>query len=566
MEWRIQKQDKEQVAALAEALGVSPVVAWVLLNRGISEAETARAFLAPSLEQLKPQADMADMDKAVRRLERALMNHETIGVHGDYDVDGISGVALLYRFLAALGGRVVTYLPHRQREGYGLRPLGVETLKAQGVTLLLTVDCGITDHQAIARANQLGLDVIVIDHHQVPATLPPAYAVLNPQRPDCPFNGQDLSGVGAAFYLACALRAHLRNQGRLEKEPNLRELLDLVALGAIADVVPLTGLNRVLVHFGLIELNAARRPWIVQLRRAAGVMNGPVNVGMVAFQLAPRLNAAGRLDSAEPGLRLLLSESEREAGLLADELEKQNRTRKLVEERILKEAVAQVEADPRRAEGPALVVAGPGWHLGVIGIVASRLVEKYFRPAAVIGIHDGIAKGSLRSAPGLNIFKALTRCSDLLLAFGGHPMAAGITLRAQDVPKFQEAFAAAVKALAPDYAFTPFLNVDAEWPIYRVDRKLIDDLARLRPHGVGNPEPSFCARGVLVKWAREARNQTLMMGLAEKDALLTAVGFRMSDRLPSPGARLDLVYVPQLDQWEGRESIKLKIKDFVVLE
>jgi single-stranded-DNA-specific exonuclease len=368
-----------------------------------------------------------------------------------------------------------------------------------------------------------------------------------------------------AFYLCIALRAHLRNTGRTKNGPNLKSYLDLVALGTIADVVPITGLNRVLVHFGLSELAESRRPGIIQLKRVSGVNAGPVGVGQVGFRLAPRLNATGRLDSADLALSLLLADNERQAGIIADKLEQLNRTRQSVEERILEEADKALGVMDGGTLAPGLAVAGEGWHVGVIGIVASRLTETYYRPSAVIGVHDGVGRGSLRSIPGVNIYKVLERCSDMLDVFGGHPSAAGLTIKEKMVPRFLEFFPEAVAAEAPDLEYEPYISVAAEWPISKCDEKLVEDLARLKPHGIGNPEPSFCARGVLVKWAREGKSNTLLMGLEEKEVNLKAVGFRMGHRAPGPGDRLDVVYTPKLNSWKGEESVQIEVKDFRVL-
>jgi len=288
MEWKVKKQDKAEVAELAEALGLSPVTAWILLNRGLSDPEAASKFLAPDLSQLIPEVKMADMDRAVDRIARAVADKETVGVHGDYDVDGITGAALLAGFFREIGLNVVWRVPHRQEEGYGMKPFGVERLKDAGASLIVTVDCGISDFEAIERANQLDLDVIVVDHHQVPDKLPPALAIVNPHRSDCSFP-DEITGVGAAFYLAAAVRSRLREEGALggSDGPNLKSCLDLVALGTIADVAPLTGLNRVLVRFGLEQLNKSRRPGIIQLKRVAGLLDREVGVGQVSFQLPP---------------------------------------------------------------------------------------------------------------------------------------------------------------------------------------------------------------------------------------------------------------------------------------
>lgn len=565
MNWRIKKPDQDEVDRLASELSVSRVVAWVLLNRGINDAVKAEEFLSPSLDNLKADTPPAGAEKAVERIAEALEKGETIGIHGDYDVDGITGTALLDRFLRELGGKTVSYLPHRQKEGYGMKPVGVEELHKRGAGLILSVDCGVNDYEAVERSNRLDTDVIVVDHHQLPETLPPAHAIVNPRLPDCPYNSEELSGAGVAFYLCIALRAHLRKLGRIKNGPNLKAYLDLVALGTIADVVPITGMNRVLVHFGLAELAAAQRPGIIQLKRVAGLSEGPVGVGQVSFRLAPRLNAMGRLDAADPALQLLLAENEREAGIIADKLEELNRTRQSVEERILEEADKALGVMEGGHLAPGLAVAGQGWHVGVIGIVASRLTDTYYRPSAVIGVHNGMGRGSLRSIPGVNIYKVLERCSHLLEVFGGHPSAAGLTIKEDNIPRFLELFPEAVAAQAPDLDYEPYLSVDAEWPVSNCDLELVKDLGRLKPHGIGNPEPCFCARGVLVKWARQGRSNTLLMGVEEKEVTLPAVGFRMGHRLPEPGDRLDIVYIPKLNTWKGDESVQLEIKDLRVL-
>jgi single-stranded-DNA-specific exonuclease len=560
MEWRIHQQDRQRVAALAEAIGVKPLLAWILLNRGISLPDAARDFLSPSLEHLRPPSPMADTDRAVQRLILALDRRETIGIHGDYDVDGITGAALLFRFLTALGAACVWHLPHRQREGYGMKPLGVDALRRRGATLILAVDCGVSDFEAIDRAGVVGADVIVIDHHQVPERLPAAVAVLNAQREDCPFHGQALSGVGTAFYLLVALRARLRELGRIEdKNHNLLSYLDLVALGTVADVVPLLGLNRALVLFGLEQMNRGLRPGIVQLKRVADLGDQPLTAEHLSFQLAPRLNAAGRLDSGEPSLRLLLTDDEREAGILAEELEQQNQTRRKVEERILAEALRQIEDDPRRAEQPIVIVDGAGWHIGVIGIVASRLAETFFRPALVVGVHHGVGKGSLRSVAGVNIFAAVRNCADLLEAYGGHPMAAGLTVRAEKLDSLRAALVREVGEAFTEPGRGPTMAVDAEWPLSRCDLALVDELARLKPHGIGNPEPRLCARGVVVRWAREGRSNSLQLGLQEGGMTVTAYGFRLGTP-PQPGDRLDVVYTPARDRYQGADSLRVRIR------
>jgi len=562
--WEIRPPSKELAETLARELELHPLAAWVLLNRGISDPAAGRQFLQPSLDQLKPEPLPCDMDKAVARLAQALEKNEMIGIHGDYDVDGVTGAALLCSFLTELGGRAIPYLPHRQREGYGMKPAGVDALKSQGASLILTVDCGISDQPALEHAERLNLPVIVVDHHQVPRHLPPAYAIINPNRPDCPFPFTELSGAGLAYLLLIALRAHLRERGFFQgkAEPNLRAYLDLAALGTIADVVPLIGLNRTLVAFGLKEINSPERVGLQMLSRVAGLDGVKLSAGRVAFTLVPRLNAPGRLDHAGQALKLLLTRELREARELAEELNRMNATRQRVEERILAEALEQVEEDPRFLSGRALVVAGKGWHPGVIGIVASRLVERFFRPAAVISLQDGIGKGSLRSIPGCHIYQALEECAPLLQGFGGHAQAAGLVIAEDKLPAFRERFEAAVAKRTAAEDFARKLVLDAEWPLHKLDRGLVDDLFRLEPHGMGNPEPVLAARGVVVAQARVVKDKHLFLVLQEGGKNIEGWAFGQAEDPPEPGDLVDVAYTPELHRHRDREYIRVRIKDY----
>ncbi len=568
--WEIRRQKRDKVEALAGALDISRLSAWILLNRGFETRETAEVFLNPSLEQLKPESPLKDMDAAIERLLFAVRQGQCIGIHGDYDVDGIAGTAVLARFFQELGLDAVTYLPHREREGYGMKPTGVESLKGRGADLIVAVDCGVADHEAARRAKELGLDMIVVDHHQIPDTLPEALAVINPLRQDCGFSFPELSGAGLAFYLLIELRARLREQGFFRKtgkskkvsEPNLLKYLDMVVLGTVADVVGVLGANRVLVHFGLKELAATRRPGLKMLKKVADVSDRKLSYGVVAFYLAPRINAAGRMDEAEPGLRLMLTGDAREARVLAEELNNKNSIRQRVEERILREAEAEIESHPEWLDRRSLVVGGTGWHKGVIGIVASRLVDKYHRPAAVITFKEGMGKGSLRSIPGLHLYDTLKACSEHLVKFGGHSQAAGITIEEGRLDAFRESFEAAVSARTVPDDFEERLYADAEWPIARLDLDLVRDLEKFAPFGPGNPEPCLVARGVKVVHSRVLKDRHVLMVLREKDTTTDAIAFRMAEHLPERGEVLDVAYVPELDFYKGYERIRLRIKDF----
>jgi single-stranded-DNA-specific exonuclease len=570
--WIIRPPAADQAETLARGLGVHPLVAWVMLNRGLTDLEAGARFLKPSLDQLRPDALPPDTGKVVDRLAQALDQGETIGIHGDYDVDGVAGAALFASFLSELGGRVVTHLPHRQREGYGMKPAGVDALQAQGASLILTVDCGISDQAALEHAQTLGLPVIVVDHHQVPHQLPPAFAIINP---NLSFGARltpganddsltNLSGAGLAYLVLVALRAHLRERGFFQNraEPNLRSYLDLAALGTIADVVPLLGLNRTLVAFGLEQINAPVRPGLQMLSRVAGLHETQLSAMRVAFTLVPRLNAPGRLDHAGLALQLLLTRELREARELAEQLDRMNSTRQRVEERILAEAVEQVEEDPKMPAGRSLVAAGKGWHPGVIGIVASRLVDRYHRPTAVISLQDGVGKGSLRSVPGFHLYQALEECAPVLIGFGGHAQAAGLVIAEDQLPAFRERFeaVAAERTAAADREAK--LVLDAEWRLSKLDRKLVDDLARLEPHGPGNPEPLFAARGVIVVQSRVVKDKHLFFVLQEGGVNIEAWAFGQGPECPAPGDLMDVAYTPELHRHRDRESIRIRIKDF----
>ncbi|HZX93800.1 MAG TPA: single-stranded-DNA-specific exonuclease RecJ [Myxococcales bacterium] len=581
MRWQFGEGTGRQAAAegarLASLLGVPAAVGRVLWARGYREPAQAERFLEPRFEHLPNPFELKGIEAAVARLQRALSTQEAICVYGDYDVDGVTSTALLVSVLRKLGGRVDFYVPQRLIEGYGLNVRALEKLAAGGTRLVVSADCGVTAVAEIDAAARLGMDVVVIDHHTASQDLPRAVAILNPHQPGCTFPGRELAAVGVAFHLLLALRKRLREAGwfAARPEPNLREMLDLVALGTIADVVPLTGPNRVLVHFGLRELARGARIGVLALKSVCQLA-GEVSAGDVGFKLGPRINAAGRLDDASVGVRLLLSEDLREARQLAEQLDRANAERQELQARIADEAVAQAEKLGSPEERRTLVVSSGGWHAGVVGIVASRLVERFHRPALVLAEEGGVAKGSGRSVEGFHLYDALARCAHHLTRFGGHKHAAGVTLDTARIGPFAEALEAQGREALDPAQLSPRLRIDAELHPIEARMDLAAQLRRLAPFGAGNPEPVFFCRELAAHEVRLLPDKKgvgpghlkLRLGeagtrVSELDAAveLEAIGFGMGGAALPVGARLDAAFQLTVDSWNGAERLQLKLKD-----
>lgn len=600
--------DSESAAArLAAELGLRPAVGRALWARRLRDAAAAQRFLSPQLAHLPDPFGLKGIEAAVARLERALERREAVTVYGDYDVDGVTSAALLVstlrRFAACAPGvdpqacvealrtasglspraaglsgaaapaRVDFYVPHRLVEGYGLNLEAMGKLAARGTKLVVSADCGVTAVAEVEGAARLGLDVVVIDHHtaaQRSEDLPRAVAILNPHQPGCDFPGRELAAVGVAFHLLLALRRRLREAGWFQgrAEPNLREALDLVALGTIADVVPLTGPNRVLVKFGLDELARGLRPGVLALKSVAGLA-GAVTAGDVGFKLGPRINAAGRLDDAAVGVRLLLCDDLPECRRLAEQLDRANTERQELQQRIADEALAQAE----RLGGPearrSIVVSAPGWHVGVVGIVASRLVERLHRPALVLAEEDGgLSRGSGRSVEGFHLYDALAACGGHLARFGGHKHAAGLTLETARLPAFVEAFEARAREQLEPAQLEPRVRIDARLQPDELELELALELQRLAPFGAGNPEPVFSCEGLGVREARVLPPKKgpgpghlkLKLGAARGPAV-DAIGFSMGERGLAAGGRTAAAFQVGVDAWNGVERLQLKLKD-----
>jgi single-stranded-DNA-specific exonuclease len=543
------------VQALVAELQVPPTLARLLAQRGYDRADAAKQFLRPSLGTLSDPLLLPGMPAAVEAVTRAVRAGRPILVHGDYDVDGQCGTALLTRALREAGAAVVPFIPNRMRDGYDLGPAGLAAARAAGAGLILTVDCGTTARATIAEARAAGIGVVVTDHH-LPGELPAAEAIVNPRRgdPDAPW--ADLCGTGVAFKLVQALVPAL---GLPENLP--LHLLDLVAIATVADVVPLTEENRVLVRYGLRELQETRWTGLRALVEVAGLAGRPVKAGHVAFVLGPRLNAAGRIGEAMDGLALLLSDDPADALDRARQLETQNTQRQELDQRILQEALEVIERDTDLDEDYGLVLASDTWHPGVIGIVASRVVERYARPAILVAFEGAIGKGSGRSIPGFDLHAALEACSPHLERYGGHRMAAGVTVTRERLDAFRQAFnAVARERLAPD-DLVPRRRIDA---LVRLDELSLDLerlLRHLEPCGIGNPTPVFGATGVAVREARPVGTNHLRLLLEDAAGRIPAIGFDWADRVDPAWWRapVDVAFQLQQNEWRGDVSLQARI-------
>lgn len=557
--WRGAEPAAAVVATLTAELGITPLTARVLAGRGVDTPRAGQAFLHPRLTDLPDPFLLSGMAPAVDRLVRAVVAGEPILVHGDYDVDGISGTTLLVETLRRFGAIVSFHLPLRLRDGYGLSAAALHQAAASGVRVVLSVDCGITALTEAQLARELGLDLIITDHHLPPDTLPSACAIVNPRLPGDSFPCQDLAGVGVAFFLLVALRKSLREAGHFagRDEPDLRRSLDLVALGTIADLVPLTGVNRILTRAGLLTLEHGDRPGIAALREVAGI--GRITCAGVGFQLAPRLNAAGRLEDAALGVGLLLGSSRKEALDTARQLDVCNLERRKLEEETLRQALDQLT----RVEdgGKTIVLADPGWHPGVIGIVASRLVDRFHRPTVLIALENGEGKGSARSIKGFHLFRALQACAEHLAGFGGHEAAAGLSLAEDRVAAFAAAFEQVAVERLGEADLQPVLGFDGEVLLEELTATAVDDLAGLAPFGLGNPEPAFVVRGVLARQGRTVGTGHLRFTAQQDGYSLPCIAWRMAERIDSLAGPLDLLFTPEFNEWQGRRELQLRIRD-----
>ncbi len=560
--WNLRSSQPETEILLSRELGVSPLLARLMIARGIDSIEAAGPFLDARLsEHLRSPMLFKHMPAASGRVVDALRQGQRIGIYGDYDADGISGSAILVRFLRELGHDPLLYIPHRMRDGYGVSEAGVRSLAEQGAKVMITVDCGGVSHHEIGIARSLGVDTIVCDHHQVSGTPLPAHAVLNPIEPDAGFPFSGLCGAGVAFYLAMGVRMRLRETGA-EKLPDLKRYLGLVTIGTVADIVPVVEENRVLVKHGLQEILHTTSPGLQALKAISGVSK--ISTGVVGFRLAPRLNAGGRLDDAKRSVELLITEDPARAQELAQILDDENRTRQAIELEILNDAVAEIESDPEFAARRSIALSSKDWHPGVIGIVASRLVERYYRPTVLIAVDEvtGVGRGSGRSIQGFNLYEAFKACAEECLGFGGHKMAAGLSIQAENVRAFARRFEEAVWAATNADDFIPRTLIDCELAFADLNERVLEEIGRLEPYGLRNAEPIFLARQVQVQSRRVVGENHLKLFLRQGKQAFGAIGFGLADASIAEGDSIDILFSPEINEWNGSSSIQLRLRDF----
>ncbi|HEX9654509.1 MAG TPA: single-stranded-DNA-specific exonuclease RecJ [bacterium] len=561
LSWQVlNNHPPEKISQFAQQLNSSPVLARVLLNRGIEDIESARRFFKPNFTNLHDPFLMAGMSEAVKRIETAITKKEKTLIYGDYDVDGTTATSMLMRFFHLLGHSAEFYVPDRLVEGYGLSDAGIQHAHQHGFQLIISVDCGITANSEIALAREFGLDVIVCDHHQPAADLPPATAILNPKRADCPYPFKELAGVGVAFKLIQALQSHLQLD-----EDILYKSLEFAAIGSSADIVPLVDENRIFVKFGLRRLRQTENIGFRALLAVSGVVDEEIGTGHVVFVIAPRINAVGRLGDAGRAVRLLTTEDEHQAKNIAAILESENRIRRSIDEETFLEAVEIVEKqfDPKNQK--VLVLEKEGWHPGVIGIVASRIAERYYRPTVMIATADGKGRGSARSIPGFDIYRALENCRDCMQEFGGHKYAAGLSIESGNIQRLRTAInQVAAETLTPEQ-LVPKLWIDSELRFSEISADFLKLLRLMAPFGPHNMRPVFLSKDLQVVGAASVVGKNHLRFKVRQDGIvMDAIGFNLGDllyRVNSGERGVQMVYVIEENEWQGRKSLQLRVKD-----
>jgi len=561
MRWKIKQPSEDHVASLKKEFNTSEIIAKVLANRGIESLKSSHNFFNPSNDQLHDPFMMKNMDIAVDRISKNIQNQKPILIFGDYDVDGTTGASLLYLGLKDLNAIVEYYIPHREKEGYGLSSGGIDYAHSIGADLLITCDCGINAFQPVDYANEHGVDIIITDHHIPDKKLPNAYAVLNPKQKGCEYPFKGLCGCGVAFKLISALS----EKSGIGQNVGLN-YLDLVALATSADMVPILDKNRVLVHGGLDQLEESKSPGIHQLLVQTGLVGESLNVGKLVFGLAPKINAAGRMGDANRTVELLTTSDKTRAEELASILVRENKRRQLIQEDIVNDAIRLVHSQIDLENNKVVIIGAKGWHPGVVGIVASRIKDEFSRPAIVIAFDkEGIGKGSARSIPNLDLYEALSYAAKFLEGYGGHPMAAGLTVREDKFENFKSLFLRNVNKILTNDDLIPAISIDGEMALTDINSRFMRFLEKLGPFGPGNMRPKFVSRNLSIS------GQPRLMGNGEHIRFIVsqngrnypAVGFKLSSHYEDliRGVPVDIAYVVEVNQWQGQSNIQLNVRD-----
>ncbi|HWR33523.1 MAG TPA: single-stranded-DNA-specific exonuclease RecJ [Chitinophagaceae bacterium] len=561
--WNILTFDKDKVQLLQHSLKIHPVLCKILIQRGIETFEQAKEFFRPQISQLHSPWLMKDMDKAVDRIIAAFHNNEKILVFGDYDVDGTTAVASMYSFLKKTYSGLDFYIPHRYREGYGVSKAGIDFAKENGFSLIISLDCGIKSTELIAYAKQIGIDFIVCDHHLPDDELPPAVAILNPKQKDCNYPYKELCGCGVGFKLITAIAERIK-----QPETTVFEYLDLVATAIAADIVPITGENRILAFHGLKKANENPNPGIRALTNLSNLTK-ELHISNLVFMIAPRVNAAGRMDDATKAVEMFIAESYEEALHFAEMLHNDNTDRKEADSNITEEALALIRENKEWACRKSTVVFQPHWHKGVVGIVASRIIEHFYRPTVVLTQSGEFAAGSARSVPGFNLYEAIHACREHLLGYGGHFAAAGMTMEIEKVDAFRNKFEEVVDATILPDLLIPEIIIDAEISFRDIKQSFYDILSQMEPFGPENIRPVFIVKKVMDSgWSKIVKEQHIRFSLKQDNVTFTGIGFNMAGRfdLLQQNKPVDIVFKIDVNEWNGQKSLQLRMIDFRLSE
>lgn len=557
--WFLAEQSPKIRDNLSKKLNISPITAQILINRGIKNEIEAESFLSPTLFDLPSPFLMKDMEKAVDGILGAILNNEKIAIYGDYDVDGVTATSLFHSFFKLIDVEVYYYNPDRLIEGYGINFNAVKKLKEKGVSLIVSGDCGITAWKEVEQAKQIGIDFIITDHHKPPEKLPDSVAVLNPHQPECKYPADEITGVGVIFNLLIALRRALRDKNFFKNgEPNLGDFLDLVALGTVADCAPIINVNRLMVKEGIKRISRTKRKGLIALKEVSSI-EGEVSTFDLGFKLGPRINAVGRLGSADAAVELLITDDLNKARHIAKAINQENANRQNVEAVILEEALKMVEDNKEFLDSNSLVLASKDWHPGLIGIVASRICEKYQKPAFLISIDEnGVGKGSGRGIEGINLYTILSSVGDIFEQFGGHELAAGIVISEDKINLFRKKLSECIKKLGNKAKKE--LKIDCKIDLSDVDNDLVNELNILAPFGIGNPEPVFLAESVEVISKRVFKNKHMGLKIRKGKVQFDAIWFNLKEMISITDV-IDIVFTPEFNNWNGKKSIRFNVKD-----